>query len=110
MRSLLCLIIWEELNTEPSSGQDLITHQYSSSLHIDVAPSSSFTVSQMPQLVGEAAVSTWVRGSSPQFLGTHRQPVAPALELCPLVLSSWITVAFGVFVGEKSISQQPLWA
>lgn len=71
-------------------------------LHIDVAPRSSFLVSQALQLAQEAAVTGWVMGSSPQFFGTHGQLGAPAPEPCPWVSSSWTAVTFGV-LWERSL-------
>lgn len=57
-------------------------------------------LSKWLQLV-QKAVGGGLRGP-PLALCTHGQLRAPALELYPLVSSSWIAVPFGVFVGKKS--------
>lgn len=98
-----------ELNAEPQLQMGLACQSAQGSCLCAEHPLFP-PVSWTPQRVQEAAVNSWVRGSSLQFLGICGQHGATTPELCPLVLSSWIAVRFGVFVGQKSISQQPLWS
>lgn len=98
-----------ELNTEPQLQAGLACQSGQGSCLCAERPLFP-PVSRTLHRVQEAAVNGWASSSSLQFLGIGGQHGAHTPELCPLVLSSWIAVRFGVFVGQKSISQQPLWS